>query len=91
MAVDYDEAIAEGGQPIPEVIAKLCEMQRQGSKIMLWTARTGKDRQDAIDRCKEAGLTFDGIYDDKPDADAFIGDKAMTKDGIIGGGEANAD
>lgn len=91
IAVDYDETIAEGGQPIQEVIAKLCEMQKQGSKIMLWTARTGKDRQVAIDKCKEAGLTFDGIYDDKPDADAFINDKAMTKDGIIGGGEANAD
>lgn len=91
IAVDYDETIAKGGQPIPEVIAKLCEMQKQGSKIMLWTARTGKDRQEAIDRCKEAGLTFDGIYDGKPDADAFIDDKAMTKDGIIGGGETNAD
>ena len=59
---------------------------------MLWTARTGKDRQDAIDKCKQAGLTFDGVLEGKPDADMFTDDKSVTVGDIIDdGGESNAD
>lgn len=83
VAVDYDETIAHGGYPKPEVVDKLKALQAQGDKIMLWTARTGKDRQDAIDRCADAGLTFDGVLDSKPDADVFVDDKATTAEGIL--------
>lgn len=89
IAVDYDGTIADGGFPKPEVVDKLKALQAQGDKLMLWTARTGKDRQEAIDRCADAGLTFDGILDSKPDADIFIDDKATTAEGILetGGNE----
>lgn len=89
IAVDYDETIAHNGYPKPEVVDKLKALQQDGHKVMLWTVRTGKDRQDAIDRCKQAGLTFDGILDNKPDADVFIDDKSVSADGIIdnGGGQ----
>ena len=83
VAVDYDETIAHNGSPKPEVVDKLKALQAQGAKIMLWTARTGKDRQDAIDRCADAGLTFDGVLDSKPDADVFVDDKATTAKGIL--------
>lgn len=92
IAVDYDETIAHNGYPKPEVVNRLKALQQDGHKVMLWTARTGKDRQDAIDRCKQAGLTFDGVLDNKPDADLFVDDKSATADDIIGeGGEVNAD
>lgn len=89
IAVDYDGTIAHNGYPKPEVVDKLKALQQEGHKVMLWTARTGKDRQDAIDKCKQAGLTFDGVLDNKPDADVFIDDKAVSADGIIdnGGGQ----
>lgn len=92
IAADYDETIAHNGHPKPEVVDKLKELQKDGHKVMLWTARTGKDRQDAIDRCKQVGLTFDGVLDHKPDADLFVDDKSVTVDDIIDdGGEVNAD
>lgn len=92
IAVDYDETIAHNGYPRAEVVDKLKAMQQDGHKVMLWTARTGKSRQDAIDKCEQAGLTFDGVLDNKPDADLFVDDKSATADDIIGkGGEVNAD
>lgn len=92
IAVDYDETIAHGGFPKPEIVDKLKALQAQGDKLMLWTARTGKDRQDAIDKCKQAGLTFDGVLDSKPEADLFVDDKAMTADDILDtGGAENED
>lgn len=83
IAVDYDETIAHNGYPKPGIVDKLKALQAKGDKIMLWTARTGKDRQDAIDRCADAGLTFDGVLDHKPDADIFVDDKAATADDIL--------
>lgn len=92
IAVDYDETIAHNGYPKPEVVDKLKALQQDGHKVMLWTARTGKDRQDAIDRCKQAGLTFDGVLEGKPDADMSIDGKSVTVGDIIDdGGEVNAD
>lgn len=92
IAVDYDETIAHNGYPKPEVVDKLKALQAQGDKLLLWTARTGKDRQDAIDKCKQAGLTFDGVLDSKPEADLFVDDKAMTADDILDtGGAENED
>lgn len=83
VAVDYDETIAHNGYPRQDVVDKLKSLQEQGHKIMLWTAREGQDRQDAIDRCADAGLTFDGILDHKPEADLFVDDKATTAEGIL--------
>lgn len=89
IAVDYDETVAHNGYPRPEVVDKLKALQAQGDRLLLWSVRTGKDRQDAIDRCRQSGLTFDGILENKPDADLFIDDKSVTADGIIdnGGGQ----
>lgn len=90
IAVDYDGTIAHNGYPMQDIVDKLKSLQEQGHKIMLWTARTGQDRQDAIDRCADAGLTFDGILDIKPDADIFVDDKATTAEGILDmGGTGN--
>ena len=90
IAVDYDETIAHNGYPRQDVVDKLKALQAKGHKVMLWTARTGQDRQDAIDRCADAGLTFDGVLDSKPDADVFVDDKATTADGILDtGGDDN--
>lgn len=83
IAVDYDNTIAHKGYPRKDMVDKLKAMQEQGHKILLWTARTGKDRQDAIDLCADAGLTFDGVLDHKPDADVFVDDKATTAEGIL--------
>ena len=91
IAVDYDETIAHNGYPRQDVVDRLKAMQEQGHKIMLWTARTGQDRQDAIDRCADAGLTFDGVLDHKPDADVFVDDKSTTAEGILEtGGNSDA-
>lgn len=87
IAVDYDNTIAHGGYPRKDMVDKLKALQSKGHKVMLWTARTGKDRQDAIDRCADAGLTFDGVLDHKPDADVFVDDKATTAEGILETGE----
>lgn len=89
VAVDYDGTVAHNGYPRPEVVDRLKALQARGDRLMLWSVRTGKDRQDALDRCRRLGLTFDGILENKPDADLFIDDKSVTADGIIdnGGGQ----
>ena len=56
---------------------KIKELQ-EGNRIILWTARTGQKLDDAIAICESVGLVFDEIAKDKPDADLFIDDKALT-------------
>lgn len=91
VAIDYDNTIAENGIPTAEMVGKVKALKDSGAKVYLWTARTGKDRDDAIKACKEAGIEFDGILEGKPEVDAFVDDKSADIDDLIEGGEPDAD
>ncbi len=64
IAVDFDGTIVEHqypkiGAPIPFAIETLIKLRQEHyHRLILWTVRTGKELQDAIDYCKGKGLEF---------------------------------
>ena len=77
IAVDFDNTLYKDGKLDAEAVAKIKELQKT-NKIILWTSRKEKLLDEAIEICKDAGLTFDEIAKEKPDVDAFVDDKATT-------------
>lgn len=67
LALDYDGTLFEGsigqkGNPRMDVINKALEFRNNPlCEIVLWTCRDAGALQEAIDRCKEFGLTFDSV------------------------------
>lgn len=92
IAVDFDGTIVEHAYP---AIGKeklfafrtLREMEKAGAILILWTLRTGKELDEAVDFCRKNGIEFyavnknypEEVYSDevsrKVDADIFIDDK----------------
>jgi len=92
IAIDFDGTIVE--HAYPEIgkdnlfaFETMKEMQKQGHILILWTYRTGKLLEDAVNYCKSKGIEFyavnknypEEILDDtvsrKVDADIYIDDK----------------
>jgi hypothetical protein len=92
IAVDFDGTIVEHEYP---AIGKeklfafqtLKELEKLGANLILWTFRTGKELDEAVDYCRKNGVVFyavnknypEEIYDEtvsrKIDADIYIDDK----------------
>lgn len=92
IAVDFDGTIVEHDYP---AIGKeklfafqtLKELEKRGARLILWTFRTGKELDEAIEYCRKNGLEFyavnknypEEILDEKVsrkiDADIYIDDK----------------
>lgn len=92
IAVDFDGTIVEHKFP---VIGKenlfafrtLIELEKRGARLILWTFRTGKELDEAVDFCRRNGLEFYAVNKNYPeeildenvsrkiDADIFIDDK----------------
>lgn len=95
IAVDFDGTLTKGlwpdiAEPNTVLINELIHEREHGSKVILWTCRTGKYLQEAIDWCKEQGLIFDAVNQNIPElierygedsrkviADIYIDDKSM--------------
>jgi hypothetical protein len=92
IAIDFDGTIVENNYPSigkEKLFAfeTLKELQKQGNHLILWTFRTGRELQEAIDFCKEKGLDFYAVNKNYPeevldehvprklDADLFIDDR----------------
>lgn len=92
IAVDFDGTIVEHkypaiGKEIPFAVNTLKLFQEKGHKLILWTYRSGKDLEKAIDFCKKRGLMFyavnnnfegeefDNTYSRKIYADLYIDDR----------------
>jgi len=92
IAVDFDGTIVEHkfpkiGKVMPFAFSALIELQKLGHQIILWTYRSGKELDEAVNFCKENGLEFyavnknfpEEIYDDsisrKIFADVYIDDR----------------
>lgn len=94
IAVDFDGTIVEHQYP---AIGKeklfafrtLKELEKRGALLILWTFRTGKELDDAVEYCKKNGIefyavnrnypeeVFDGTVSRKIDADIYIDDKNL--------------
>lgn len=103
IAVDFDGTIVENkfpdiGREKIFAFRTLRELQRQGHQIILWTFRTGRQLEEAIEFCRKHGLEFyavnksypEEVFDEtisrKIDADIFIDDRNLG--GFPGWGEA---
>ncbi len=92
IAVDFDGTIVEHkypkiGKEIPYAIKTLKLIQEKGHKLILWTYRSGKELEEAINFCEDKGLyfhavnnnfdgeEFDNTYSRKIYADLYIDDR----------------
>lgn len=92
IAVDFDGTIVEDaypsiGKPMLFAFDTLKKLQSEGHRLILWTYRSGSKLTEAVDFCKENGITFYAVnksypeeeFDDsisrKIHADLFIDDR----------------
>ena len=92
IAVDFDGTIVE--HAYPEIgkeklfaFSTLKELDKMGARLILWTFRSGKELDDAVEFCRKNGIEFyavnknypeevyDGSISRKIDADLYIDDK----------------
>lgn len=80
IAVDFDGCLCENrwpeiGAPNTNVIQRLRRAKALGgAKLILWTCRTGKRLDEAVDWCRKHGLTFDAVNANLPESVAQYGD-----------------
>jgi hypothetical protein len=92
IAVDFDGTIVDHDYPLigkEKLFAfqTLRELEKLGARLILWTFRTGKELDEAVEYCRKNGVEFyavnknypEEIFDDtvsrKIDADIYIDDK----------------
>ena len=92
IAVDFDGTIVE--HEYPEIgkeklfaFQTLKELEKRGVSLILWTFRTGKELEDAVEFCRKNGVEFyavnknypEEVFDEsisrKIDADIYLDDK----------------
>jgi hypothetical protein len=92
IAVDFDGTIVE--HEYPEIgkeklfaFLTLKELNKRGARLILWTFRTGKELEEAVEYCRKNGVEFYAINRNYPeevlsetvgrkiDADIYIDDK----------------
>lgn len=67
-AIDFDGTLCrdkwpEIGEPNVKLIQRLIHLKKQGNELILWTMREGETLNNAVEWCKERGLTFDAVND----------------------------
>lgn len=72
IAVDFDgclcrEAWPEIGATNWPVVKRLMREKQRGTKLILWTCRTGELLKRAVAWCAERGLTFDAVNENLPE------------------------
>ena len=71
IAVDFDGTIVEHrypniGEERPFAFDVLKKLQKEGHKLILWTAREGRLLEDAVKFCHDNGLDFYAVNSDGP-------------------------
>jgi len=103
IAVDFDGTIVEHkypeiGKEILFAFDTLRELQKQKHQLILWTYRSGKELEEAVEYCRKNGIEFyavnksypEEVFDEstasrKIEADIFIDDRNVG--GLPGWGE----
>jgi hypothetical protein len=94
IAVDFDGTIVEHeypkiGKEKLFAFRTLKELEKQGVRLILWTFRTGKELEEAVEYCRNNGIEFYAVNKNYPeevvdetvsrkiDADIYIDDKNL--------------
>jgi hydroxymethylpyrimidine pyrophosphatase-like HAD family hydrolase len=102
IGVDFDGTIVEDGYPKigkPRIFAfeTLKRLQEDGHRLILWTYRSGRSLDEAVEFCEQNGITFYAVNKSFPEeqydatksrkiyADLFIDDRNIG--GVLGLGE----
>lgn len=83
IAVDFDDTLFIGGHANEELFQWLKDQQMSGSKVALWTCRTGESLERAVTFCEAQGLSFDYVHEGKILADVYIDDKAQKPSEVV--------
>ena len=92
IAVDFDGTIAEDafpeiGKPMPFAFETLKMLEAKGHRLILWTVRSGRPLNEAVEFCKKNGIEFYAVNNEfaeeefsgknsrKVNADIFIDDR----------------
>ena len=72
LAIDFDGTIVEDaypniGKPMIFAFETMKKLQSEGHRLILWTYRTDKKLQEAVDFCKQQGLEFYAINKSYPE------------------------
>src|SRR5690625_6697369 len=72
IAVDFDGTIVEDaypkiGRPMIFAFDTMKRLQEDGHRLILWTYRHGDRLQEAVDFCKENGITFYAVNKSFPE------------------------
>lgn len=102
IAVDFDGTIVESrypkiGKPMMFAFETMKKLQEMGHPLILWTYRSGKYLDEAVEFCRDNGIEFYAVNKSYPEeefdesisrkiaADIFIDDRNVG--GFIGWGE----
>ena len=104
IAVDFDGTLCENkwpdiGKPNEKIISYLKLEKERGTKLILWTCRTGKELEAALKWSSEHHIYFDAVNRNIPEivesfgsdesrkifAHEYIDDRALNIRDIIGG------
>ena len=94
IAVDFDGTIVEHAYPAIGkeklfAFSTLKELEKRGVKLILWTFRTGRELDEAVEFCKQNGIEFYAVNKNYPeevldenvsrkiDVDIYIDDKNL--------------
>ncbi len=74
IAVDFDGTIVEDkypqiGKPMLFALETLRKLQEDGHRLILWTYRSGRALNDAVEFCREQGIEFYAVNASYPEED----------------------
>ncbi|MCQ2608863.1 MAG: hypothetical protein MJ197_09285 [Bacteroidales bacterium] len=88
IAVDFDGTLVE--HKYPEIGAKklfafetLRELQKRGDQLILWTYRSGKELDEAVDFCRKNGIEFYAVNRNYPEEEFMEGEMSRKIDADI--------
>jgi len=72
IAIDFDGTIVEHeypkiGKSLPFVFETLKALQKAGHLLILWTYRSGKELEEAVEFCQKKGIEFYAINKNYPE------------------------
>ena len=81
IAVDFDGTLCysnwpELGEPNLPLIHQLRYLRELGTKLILWTCRSDRQLEDAVEWCKGYDLYFDAINDNLPEVIELYGNNS---------------
>jgi hypothetical protein len=84
IAVDFDGTIVEDrypdiGRPMLFAIDTLRKMQEDGHRLILWTYRSGRKLQEAVDFCRENGIEFYAVNKSYPEEEEVLDSSTSRK------------